>query len=500
MVTGIPMTGIKHDYESEAAYSMEPEYVAGFIVEGTKGTPNEPVLVYDEDDLYQKFKVTRRVFYGCAGKLAWVTRAAVGTVVAALDKLMDDGATPVEVLRIEALEPGSYEINIQALADNTIIVEEEGFQSERFSNMQTIQDLFEKINRESSTIKAYVQESVSGAWVDSLEEGQTCEEGSGTLATFVSKVLGEGAGNTAGSDGTTKVGATYPGELADADAPDAFETALAAMETLDNPEPSVIFCDKDLETVHAKFAAHGVDMCDSLVGRWRRVLIGAKSDANIASRSTAARTFAEEEIWYVGDSAYDQDGTLVPSNEMVQAVAGALVSTWYGDPAWGGEKKKVLGINGEPFFSELAERYSDEEAVLLNESGVITLEKGLYGIHIRETVTTATAAKYKTDSDKGEVVTIVHRALRYIKEAAEEMKGVRMTETYNTDLERLCANNLSVMETDDKTLIEADGVPAFDIEVSAIPRAKQKLGRSDIRVALNVCYAARQIFVQVTTR
>lgn len=72
MVQGKPGVQVISRYGNESTYSNEPEYVAATVFECTKGTPNVPVLVRNNDELYAAFKVRLPQFFGCGANTSGV--------------------------------------------------------------------------------------------------------------------------------------------------------------------------------------------------------------------------------------------------------------------------------------------------------------------------------------------------------------------------------------------------------------------------------------------
>lgn len=492
MVAGKPGVQTIKRYGDEATYPKEPESVACTVFECTKGEPNVPVLVRNNDELYAAFKVRLPQFFGCGGKYLWGVRAAAGTPVKAKSHIMDTAETPVNVIDLTAKKVGSYAVYVTASSTsgiNEIKIEESGFPTERYTSPATAQgnvDLIDKINKASQIVTATAKTA-----------GSTY-----TLATVTRGLLGVVGGGSpvAGSDGTIKAGAT-DGTLADADAPVAHRSALAALETVVDPMPGIVFTQKDLATVHAEYAAHSTNMNSDLKSKWRVTIIGGVSNATIAERQIAARAFNSEHIWYVGHSLLGKDDEIYTSAMLPAAIAGALAKTPYHESIWGGEGETVLGADDQPFFENIYEAIGDDDVEALNEAGVITFERDEFGVKVLETVTTATPAKAETDEDEGSVVRIVQRALRLVYGAGNKMKGKKMTETFNADLKKVCSDALDPMVTDGALIEDSNaGLKPYDIDATSIPRAKAKLGRADISIALTVAHAARKIFEKVVIK
>ena len=493
MVSGTPSTSVKHRYGNEASYSKETEYVAATVVECRKGEPNTPIFVTSDDQAYRNFKKRIPQFGGCGGGGAWFVRAAAGTPVKAVTQLVDTAGSPVNVIDITAKQKGDYDIYITAgTADgmNTIRIEEDGYQTENYVSPATAQgntDMVTKINSISQIVTA-----------TSKTAGTTF-----TLATVTRGKLGVvgGGSPTAGSNGTVKA-ATTDGTLADADAPTAHQNALKTLEAQLDPLPGIVFCTKDLLTVHAKYANHASEMNTDLKSKWRIVVIGGISNASVGDRVTAAVGFNSENIWYVGGKLLGNDGNIYYSNDLAAAVAGALARFPYHESIWGGRPEKVLGTSDSvPFFYDVLDPTSETDRQTLNESGCIVFEKDKYGVKVLESVTTATPAKAETDEDEGSVTRITQKIKRVCFEAGNYMKGEKMTDTYDTDLSKKASEGLDEM-VKDQALIESEeeGLKPYEITSSSVPRAQQKVGRSDISVAATVAHAARQQFINVVVR
>lgn len=485
MVDDIPTSKVSHEYRDYTSFSGEPEYVASVILECTKGEPFVPVTVYSEAELRAKYRAELPQFFGCGGGELVVIRATVGTPVKAKSLLYDTAATPVNVMNIENKVAGSYVAYYTSTNNGTtsvLTIEENGYQSERYTG-ETIQEIVDKVND--------LSEIVTATFV---------AEGTGLLGTAVQTIIGSGIGDTAGSDGTVKGGSTT-GELADADAPAAHEAALVILEGVVDPEPGLLFCTKDLITVHAKYATHAVEMNKDINSKFKIVVIGAKSDATVAERKAAAVAFAEEEIWYVGHSLIGKDGVTYDNNDMAAAVAGTLARIPYDECAWGGQEEKVLGNGTDPFFDDFNEILDKDDMVLLNEAGVITFTKDRHGLKILETVTTATPTKSSTDEDEGGVVRIVQKAKREALYAGDAFKGLKITPTFVDDMKQAVGAALDPLVKDEALIDDEEtDAKAYEVLINAIPRAKQKLGRADIELVLTVAHAARKIFTKVVVR
>ncbi len=479
MVEGIPEAILGSRYGEEPVTEVQPEHVGAKVVESIKGHVNVPVLVHDDIELYQQFKVHDPEFFGCKGTNLWVVSARSGTPVKALSQLMDNSGTPVNVADIVAKKQGTYQILFSTSSDgktNTITLKEDGMTTEKFIQYGTIKSLCDKINAQSKIIDVIFK-----------------AEGSGQLAILPYAAVGSGTGGTPGSCGTVKVGTT-DGSLADTDAPAAHALALKQLELVKNPEPGVIFTNSVNELVKAKYPAHIETMNDPKRGGWRIGLLPLDPADDLDARVTEANSYDMEAIWTVGHSAYDQDGNLCDSSKIVSAVAGALCASNYNEPCWGGEKKKVLGLNGSPYFSKIAEVLTFEQYEYLNENGVITLTERKYGIGITEAVTTSTDQNSETDSDQGSVVRIKHKALRVGKDAMEEMEGILMGDTYDNDLKKAIMSKEQDL-VDDKALIPdpVNGYPAVEVTTVTIPDSETKKGRSKVKIAIHPAPTSRQV-------
>lgn len=485
MVDGVPTSRVSHEYRDYTSFSGEPEYVASVILECPKGKPFVPETVYSDTELRAKFKTSLPQFFGCGGGELKVIRATVGTPVKAKTLLYDTAASPANVMNIENKVEGDYKVYYTATNNgvtSVLTIEEDGYQSEKYTG-ETIKEIVDKINASSEIITA-----------------EFVDEGTGLLGLAVKTIVGSNPGDTPGSNGTVKPGTT-DGTLPDDEAPAAHEKALKVLEGVVDPEPGLLFCTKDLITVHAKYATHTVEMNKDINSKFKILIVGGKSDASINERIAAARSFGEEEIWYVGHSLIGKDGVTYKSNDMAAAVAGTLARIPYDECAWGGQPEKVLGNGMDAFFDDFDEILEREDIERMNEAGVITFTKDKHGLKILETVTTATPAKSSTDEDEGGVVRIVQKAKREALYAGDALKGLKMTPTFVDDMKKKVEEALEPLKKDEAIVDDVDNnIKAYEVFINAIPRAKQKLGRADIELVLNVAHAARKIFTKVVVR
>lgn len=486
MVKEIPGTFIGTRYGDEPISSLEPEHVGAFVVESIKGDKDVPVLIRNERELYREFKTTNAPFYACGGKVAWVTSARAGTPVKALSKLYDNAGTPVNVGDLEAKRQGDYEIlvTIEGTAEyNTVRIYEAGYNVETWKDYGTIENLFTRIDAQSKLVNATFK-----------------GEGSGTLASLAEFKLGSGDEDTDGSNGTTKVGTT-DGTLADLDAPTAHQTALAQIALVNNPLPGVVFCNREDALVKAKYAAHAVATEDVRVAKWRNVLVGTAEGDSYTERIAESNSYDEECIGVVAMGLYDSVGNYYKPCELTSAVAGLLCSLDYNVPIFGGERTKILGLNGVPFFAKLGEQLSYDEYVRLNEGGCITFKQRKYGIGLTESVTSATEQTSETDSDQMSVVRIKHKALRAVYDALEKREGILMTDTFNDDTIQAVKAALEPLKTE-KALSDDTrlGYPAYSVEINAIPDDEYVDGETRCRIGLHPTPTSRQIFVDLITR
>lgn len=485
MVEGVPTSKVSHEYRDYTSFSGEPEYVASVVLECPKGEPFVPGTVYSDTELRARYKISLPQFFGCGGGELKVIRATVGTPVKAKSLLYDTTASPANCMNIINKVAGdfnAYYTTTNNGVTSVLTIEEDGYQSERYTG-ETIQEIVDKVNDLSEIVTA-----------------EFVAEGTGLLGLGVKTIVGSNIGDTPGSNGTVKEGST-DGTLADADAPTAHEDALKVLEGIVDPEPGLLFCTKDLITVHAKYATHAVEMNKDINSKFKILIVGGKSDASVSERITAAKAFAEEEIWYVGHSLIGKDGVTYKSNDMAAAVAGTLARIPYDECAWGGQPEKVLGNGVDAFFDDFDELLEKDDIERMNESGVITFTKDRHGLKILETVTTATPVKSSTDEDEGGVVRIVQKAKREALYAGDSFKGLKMTPTFVDDMKKGVEEALDPLKKDEAIIDDADNnIKAYEVLINAIPRAKQKLGRADIELILNVAHAARKIYTKVVVR
>ena len=491
MVQGIPEITITHDYNAMIG-QPDTDRIWGVCVECTKGAPFEPTFVQSAAQMFQKYKMRLDGFWGVGGQGLIVTRVTSGTPVAAKHLLKDNSATPNTLLEIEAKEVGSYPIFISFAKDlngkYNLTIEEAGFPTEYYLGIATIANLKNRVNSDSRIVNAN-----GGA------------EPVGDIVAITRTQLGSGSGNTAGSDGKTKTGTDEPtdfGELLEADATEAHRLGLSKIEYT---KLNGVFTISPILTVQAEYAVHAQTMSSSTVNRWRYAIIGAPPESSKSDMLSAAAGYNHERVLYVGQGLVDRTGREYAPHEATVAVAGKRSQLWYGRAISGGALVKRLGIGDSQFFVDVMPMVDSETLTTnadlrdYNENGVITFEKNVDGIRIREGVTTVQPTNTEAEDEEA-IVSILSHALQIIYDASFEMLGENITPSFKTDLEEHIKSKLEIMRSTDKTLIDDpdEGIEPYSIEVSIVPRSNQRLGRVTVAGHITPVHAARKIPINVS--
>lgn len=530
MVYNIPSVKVSHTYGYVPSVPADDQ-ISGYVVECTKGEPNEAVLIRTPEQLYQEFKVKLNAYFGVGGQALYVSRAAAdanngGTApVKASQILLDDSGTQLEVIKLVAKQKGSYDITItvqqNSTAGNNIIIEEDGYASEYYVGISGIKNMVNRINRESDIVDAYfylcpidTPTCTDGTWAQTYDDQtHVVKEGSALLDAIDSTILGalpEG-GNAdlyvAGSDGTVAVAPAYPGQLADANAPTAHAKALSALEMYKiAPVFSTQVTEAAAPAVQAKYVEHIDAMNMAEAHGWRFAILGAPEGASKAEIISAAKSFNRENIVYVGQGAVDMNGIEYTPIEATQIVAGKIGAMKYFEAIWGGQPTKILGINStgtvEKYITDIlpldgtgpGNLATYEDIIEYNEAGVITFVEEIDGIRIREGLTTIQNPA-ETAEDELAVVRIIRHIKYLVYDRCYEMLGQNITSTFKTDLEEHIKSGLEKMKTEDNSIIDIpeSGLSAYNVSVQLVPRTVQKQGKVTVNVSVTPVHAAREI-------
>ncbi|MCE5226000.1 MAG: hypothetical protein LLG05_09110 [Porphyromonadaceae bacterium] len=499
MVYGIPSVRVSSKIGYVPSLPADDQ-MFGTVLECTKGTPNEAVLIRSPEELYQEFKTHLDAYFGVGGQALYVVRAACdstnpisGTAPTKSSQIfIDTTTTPQTLFTLAAKQPGTYKIYVtisqNGTGGNNVIIEEEGYSSEYYIGIVGIENLTKRINRESQIVDATFT-----------------SEGNGTCKAVVRSVLG--ASGTAGTDGDVKVGTT-DGTLPTINAPTAHEKALAALEPY---KLAGIFCTQVTEdttdTVHAVYVEHIDKMNTPNEHGWRFGILGAPNGATKGEMITEASNYDRQNIAFVGQGVIDQNGTEYSPTEATQVVAGKIGATSYQETIWGGQDSKILGVDNEVYIIDALPLpgigvnglATSEDIIEYNEKGVITFLSDLSGVRIREGITTAQNADY-SEEDELAVVRIVRHAKYLVYEKAYEMLGQGMTDTFKTDLEEHIKSGLEVMKTTDLALtdIPTSGLSAYSVSVNLVPRTTSAQGKVSVSASITPIHAARTIDAQIT--
>jgi hypothetical protein len=498
MVYNVPSVLVDHTIGYTPSIPADDQ-MFGCVVESTKGTPNEIVVIRSPEQLYQEFKVRMDAYFGVGGQAMYVVRAASDSAnggsapTASNQTLKDTTATPVDALKLTAKQPGSYSIYItvsQGIAGgNSVTIEEEGYSPEYYPSVTGIQNLVDRINKEGSIVTAEFK-----------------AEGNGVLASITRAKLGATNG-AVGTNGKTATSPEYAGQLDPTNAAVAHAKALKGLEFYKLAGVFTTCVNSDTApAVFAQYHDHIDKMNSAMYHGWRFAILGAPEGFTKSQIMNAASGFNSENIVYVGQGVVDMNGTEYSPVEATQVVAGKMGASEFYEPIWGGDSTRILGIgdNGEKYISDVLALpgalegtvATREEEIEYNETGVITFTKELDGIRIREAVTTVQNTELSQE-DELAVMRIIRHVKYLIYERAYEMLGKNITSTYKTDLEEYIKSGLA--EIKDVALIDIpeSGLAAYTVSVQLIPRTSQRQGRVTVNVSVVPVHAAREIKAKV---
>ena len=462
----------------------------GICVECTKGEPFDPQIVLTPNQMYADFKMRLDGYFGVGGQALLVTRVTSGTPVAAVHTISDTQTTPEDLFTLTANEKGSYEIRItsglNASGGSNLIITEAGLPDEYYMGITTVDEFVTRINNDSKIVTA-----------------TKIGDGNGYLETIDDVVLGTGF--TVGSDGTTISGSGKPddlGELGSSDAVTAHRTGLAAYEYED---VIGVFTTSKYATVQDEYVDHAQAMCAANSNTWRYACIGAgtteNSKSNILSRTALLN---DQHVLFVGQGLIDKDGNEYEPYDATVAITGKRSALTYGQSIWGGGSDKILGKSGTNFFTDVLPMISAETITTrndireYNEKGVITFKKSIDDVRIREGITTVQPSNAYAEDEEAVVSILIH-AKKVIYDAVFEMLGKNILTSYKTDLEANISSALSVMKTDDQTIIDVaeDDIDAFTVQATIMPRSNMRNGYVTVDATICPVHCAREVPVQV---
>lgn len=489
MVQGIPTIQVDTS-NAYAASQPASDRIWATCIETTKGPVLKPTFVQTPQELYKLFKYRIDGFWGVGGQGLYIVRVTKGEATASTKTIMSTDTTPKELCIFTAKDVGSYAIYI-TLQESVgggynLIVEEDGFTTEYYAGVASIEQLCDRINSDSEIIKAEFKAE-------------------GTPVTFARQILGEGANGTRGVDGTFQNGGgTNPdGSLTnEGDAVAAHRRGLALLEDYDI---NGVFCLSPFTEVQVEYAIHAKEMSKPTSNKWRYAVVGGKLSEDKQAKIATAAVYNDQNVLYVGQGLIDKDGVEYEPYQATMAVAGKRSQLPYGETIWGGDPRKRLGIGNSQFFVDVIPLehspgypYTKQDIKDLNEHGVITFMKSFDGVRITEGVTTV-----QPDNEEGEdeeaVVSIVRHAAKLAYDAAFEMLGKQITPSFKTDLEEHIKSYLSEMKYTDNTLVDVpeEGLEAYRVEATILPAPDRKLGKVRVALYITPVHAAREIKINL---
>ena len=534
MVQNVPQVRVSSIYGYVSAVPAADQVFA-CVIESTKGTPNAPVLINTPQELSQEFGVQMNAYWGVGGQPLWVTRAIYqgeqdpDTLVyptpalKAVHYLFDNSTSPVPVMKLTARTEGSYIIHMTAGPNpklgSDLVLEESNSPSEYFLGVHNtltqptqtaIERLVSKINSESYLVtaqfKVLEEDGHTTRW-DTKWDGvtETLVVGDDILELTGRIVFGTGAGNTAGTDGVTKVSE----EQQDFDLiPDdyAAEAYRAALVGFEDQRVAGVFTLRALDAVYGEMAAHVAAMNTPEQHMWRFAIIGAADDDQMIDRIRTAISLDSEDVIFVGQGVTDINGVDYTPCEATQVVAGKIGYTQYQYAIWGGNISKVLAANGVNYVSAVRpligtsanNTANPTDIVMYNEHGVLTFQTNNDGIRIREGVTTTQNDNVNAE-DEIAVVRIIRHAKYVVYDKCYSMMGENMNNTFNQDMTNAVNGELAKMLADGAlTDSPSDGLTAYLTNVEVSPRTMQREGRVIIDISITPVHAARTIDARIT--
>jgi hypothetical protein len=508
MVKQIPRVNVSHVI-GNVLRVPETDQVPATVLECHKGVKNQPILIKNPYMLKREFGVDMDAYFAAGGGPFWAVRAAYGDPVAATHYVYDDATTGVPLLKIVAKRPGTKKIYVTAKASGSgittrlgLIFEEEDGLTEYYTGIRgsvasaktAIQNLVERINRDSDIVDIYFRVMPEGGselpviWAQTIEDGYEIYTGAdGVFNAFPRTVLGSGAGNVAGTDGS--------GLKAEADQKsfDIISDVIAdgeegyspseiahteALKALEQVECAAVFClkavpyESRLDTdqvagtgdIYAPYVEHINTMNQPENHAWRFGIVGVNDNMNMDARIQTAAIINNDMMVVVGQGIVDVNGVEYPPNLATMAVAGKIAATKYNISIWGGKASKALKVD-KAFITGLMELpgapiYDEDENIIgyspatradiidYNEGGVLTFLEDSDGIKVREGITAVQQSLLDmgvAKEDEISVIRIINHAKYRVYEACYSMLGENLSDTYKADIEEAVNNELSLM-------------------------------------------------------
>lgn len=573
MVRNIPHVNVTHR-EGLLSRTLGVDQTLGCVIECTKGTPNEAVLISTPGALKREFGVEMNAYWAAGGGPLYVVRAAYGDCAKAAHLIQgyDDQTTPakVDAIKFEVKRPGSKRTYLTFTATGTgagqrlsATFEEEDGITEYFLGVRrslipdeegayksALQNLVEKINRESDIVDAYFQVVDEGdedgaapsptAWVQEVPEGKAVYVGSNGYTSKTRRVMGSNAvgdtGNTAGTDGTALYlkaeadqkpfdiisdivmetgidAASSPSEV-------AHTAALKALEQLEiggvfslksNPWASRLDDTQVVNTgdIYAPYVEHVVKMNTPEQHGWRFAIVGANDNMNMIQRLAQAGVFNSELVIFVGQGLVDVNGVEYTPDLATQAVAGKIATTAYNVAIWGGRPSKALKVDktfitdimeipGEPIYADpdadpLAmvgeNKATRTEMIAYNEGGVLTFLKDNDGVKVTEGITTVQES-YRAlgirREDEIAVMRLIIHAKYEVYAACYLMLGQGINDTFKMDLENSVRSRLAIM-------VDQGALSEFEAYATVGPVVNGEQGQIQVDISIVPYHAARII-------
>jgi hypothetical protein len=534
MVQNVPQVRVSSIYGYVSAVPAADQ-VFGCVIEGTKGTPNTPKFISTPQEMAQEFGVEMNAYWGVGGQPLWMTRAIYQgeqdpdtleyptPALKAEHYLFSDEVSPVSVIKLIAAREGSYDIHITAgknlATGNDLVIEEINSPNEYFLGVHdtlteptqtAVERLISKINKESYLLAAQfkVVDKSSKAfirWDVAYDRTTETIAGNDSLATTGRVILGNGSGNTKGTDGEVKLLAEQStfDLIPDDHAAESHRNALIGLE---GQRIAGIFTPRALDAVYGEYAAHVAKMGSPEQHGWRFAIIGAADDASMMDRIRTCIDLDTENIIYVGGGAVDINGVEYSPREATQVVAGKIGYTQYQYAIWGGNASKILAANGINYITDILPMpgtapdgsASPADIVMYNEHGVLTFQKDPDGIRIREGITTAQNTNQSSE-DEIAVVRIIRHAKYAVYDVCYSMLGENIGATFQQDMTNAVNTVLSKMLKEGALIdVPSDGLTAYLTNVQISPRILQREGRVIIDISITPVHAARTIDARIT--
>lgn len=324
-----------------------------------------------------------------------------------------------------------------------------------------------------------------------------------------------------------------------------------ALDHLANIKLSGIFCNYGEDEVQKVYADHvsttePQGMNSSEVCRWRSLIVGAnafdRQDKEGYNLVDKAVSLDNESILFLGqgliDDGYEpesnimkktsdmivrdeyENDTYVPllaedtgalSNQLLpfqctQYVAGLRSKLFYGDAIFGGEaKKEIRGVGNlsiAPLFEgESKLLWQPDAYVNLNQHGVLTFTTDYNYLTLTDGVTTRQSP---LEEDEEGVQSIIKYAKHAVHEELQTFIGRNLTDDLQLIMEKSVEGILSLMQTQDQTLvpIASEGLAAYGVNIVLVPKtnAQQLLAKAYVYLTLTPAHALRQIEVELTVQ